>query len=76
MPKQKKVAAPENPQPPLIKLSEEEVLDHQRNLPKLVGELEDMKTVHAGRRAEMKTERSELQQRINNIAQQLRDQGR
>jgi hypothetical protein len=75
MPRQKKTR-PENPQPPLIKLSEEEVLDHQRNLPKLVGALEDMKTVHAGRRTEMKTERSELQQRINNIAQQLRDSGR
>jgi len=76
MPRQKKVDATEPAQPPLVPLSDDEVDEHQRTLPKLIGELADLKTMHQGRRAEMKKERSELQERINNIAQQLRDQGR
>ncbi len=63
-------------QPPLVPLSPEEIAEHQAMLPPPIGELESMKTVHAGRRAEMKNERSDLQDRINNIAQQLREAGR
>lgn len=75
MPRQK-AAATEPIQPPLVPLTEEEILERQKELPALIGTLEDMKTNHAGQRSQMKSERSELQKRINNMAQQLRQNGR
>ena len=63
-------------QPPLVPLTEEEIAELQKNLPVWIGQLEEMKTRHAGVRAELKEERSELQKKINNGAQQLRMQGR
>jgi hypothetical protein len=70
------MADQEPAQPPLVALTEDEVAEYQRQLPLLIGELEALKTKHAGLRSEMKQERSDLQTRINNIAQQLRDSGR
>lgn len=76
MARKKKGDRTEPVQPPLVALTEEEITEHQKDLPVLIGELETLKTTHAGRRSEMKTERADLQQRINNVAQQLRDSGR
>lgn len=63
-------------QPPLVPLTEEEVAELQKNLPVWIGELKALETKHAGLRAEMKAERADLQKRIDNAAQQLRQQGR
>lgn len=67
---------PDDQQPPLVPMSEEEVKAAGRKLAQKVRELKDMTTAHQGQRAEMKAERTALRDEIETIAQTIRQQGR
>jgi hypothetical protein len=63
-------------QEPLIPLTEQEIAEMQRTLPKLLGDLEDLEKEQADRKREMAKEWKTQRDTINNIAKQLRQQGR
>jgi hypothetical protein len=63
-------------QEPLIPLTEDEIAEMQRTLPKLLGDLEDLEKEQGERKKEMAKERKDLRDMIHNIARQLRQQGR
>jgi len=67
---------PDEVQPALIPMSDDEVRDAGRDLATRVKELRDLKTQHAGRRVEMKKERENVQKDIDRIAGCIRQQGR
>ena len=67
---------PDEVQPALIPMSDDEVRDAGRDLATRVKELRDLKTQHAGRRVEMKKERESVQKDIDRIAGCIRQQGR
>lgn len=70
-------SAPSNPaQPALVPMSEEELRDAGRLLANLVDEKKAMVTRHQGERVDMKKERTDLDERIQNVARTIREQGR
>jgi hypothetical protein len=65
-----------DPQPALIPMTEDELREAGRKLANLVQDLATMTAAHALQRTEQATERKELRERIDNVAQSIRQQGR
>jgi hypothetical protein len=66
----------QNEQGVLVPMSEDELRAAGVDLATRVRQLRDMKTRHAGKRAEMKKERDALQKDIDRIAGTIKEQGR
>jgi hypothetical protein len=67
---------PEDPQPPLVPMTDEELRAAAREMAQLVGELETLKEEHAEIRKEHKAEEKTVSDRIEAIASTVRSQGR
>jgi len=63
-------------QPALVPMSEDELRDAGKTLARLNVELARMTREHAAERTEMADERKQLRERIENVAQQIQQQGR
>jgi hypothetical protein len=67
---------PDDEQPPLVPMSEEELQRAGKRLARLTGELNAMEIDHAEIRKEQKTERDKLRSDILGLAETIRQQGR
>jgi hypothetical protein len=69
-------AKPGPVQPALVPMTQEELGKAAHLLANLVGEKKAMVTRHQGVRVDMKKERTDLDERIANVARQIKEQGR